>query len=115
VALACASPKPTVTLAVRDFSISATPATRSIKRGFSTTYTATALNAFTGTVSLSVTGLPASTTGTFSPASLPGHGSSTLTVKTTKQTPVGTYTLTIKGTSGSRSHSTTVSLTVTSH
>jgi hypothetical protein len=107
----------TATLAVKDFSISATPSTRSVKRGFSTTYTATvtALNAFTGTVSLSVTGLPASTTGTFSPASLPGHGTSTLTVKTTKQTPVGTYTLTIKGASGTRSHSTTVSLTVTSH
>jgi hypothetical protein len=107
----------TATLAVKDFSISATPSTRSVKRGFSTTYTATvtALNAFTGTVSLSVTGLPASTMGTFSPASLPGHGSSMLTVKTTKQTPVGAFTLTIKGTSGSRSHSTTVSLTVTSH
>jgi hypothetical protein len=38
---------------------------------------------------------------------------STLTVSTAKNTPVGSYTVTIVGTSGSFSHLTTVSLTVT--
>ena len=41
-----------------------------------------------------------------------GSGSSTLTVTTTGSTPVGTSTLTITGTSGALTHSTTVSLVV---
>src|SRR5262249_42258610 len=43
-----------------DFSISATPASQTVTRGSSTTYTVTvgSLNGFTGTVALSATGLP---------------------------------------------------------
>jgi hypothetical protein len=108
----------TVTLVVTpppDFSITAAPSSRSVKRGFSAPYTATvtALNGFNGVVTFSVTGLPANTTGTFSPASVTGHGTTTLLVVTTKKTPLGTYTLNITGTSGSLSHSATVSLKVT--
>lgn len=110
----------TVTLVVAgvaDFSISVSPASLSMKRSSFGTYTAsvTAVNGFNGVVTLSVSGLPANTTGTFNPASVTGHGNSHLNIATTKKTPTGTFTLTIKGTSGSLSHSKTVTLTVTSH
>jgi hypothetical protein len=110
----------TVTLVVAgvaDYSISVSPASLSMKRSSFGVYTAsvTALNGFNGVVTLSVSGLPANTTGTFNPASVTGHGNSHLNIATTKKTPTGTFTLTIKGTSGSLSHSKTVTLTVTSH
>lgn len=97
-----------------DFTISATPSSRSITRGQSTTYTVTigSVNGFSSSVSLSVSGLPSRTSATFSPSSVTGSGNSTLTVKTGNRTTRGTYTLTIKGTSGSTTHSTTVTLTV---
>ncbi len=106
-----------VVTGVADFSISAQPVSLTLKRGSLGTYTAivTAVNGFNGVVALSVSGLPANTTGTFNPASVTGHGNSHLNIATTKKTPTGTFTLTIKGTSGSLSHSKTVSLTVTTH
>jgi len=103
-----------------DFSISASPSSRSVKRGGSTTYTptVTALNGFAGTVNLSVSGCPSLATCTFNPTSVslpPSPTNSTLTVSTAKKTPTGTFTLTITGTSGPLQHSTSVSLTVTAH
>ena len=97
-----------------DFSLSASPASRSVTAGSGTTYTATvgALNGFSGTVALGVSGLPSGATGSFSPGSISASGSSTLSISTAAATPPGTYQLTISGTSGSLSHSTTVSLTV---
>lgn len=96
-----------------NFSISATPASRSVRRRASTTYTVTITpsGGFNGNVSFSVTGLPSGATASFNPTSVNGSGSSTMTV--TAGTTRGTFTLTIKGTSGSLSHTTTVSLTVT--
>jgi hypothetical protein len=107
----------TAILVVSDFSITATPATQTIKKGGSTTYKATvaALNGFAGVVKFTVTGLPAKATGTFSPTSVTGKGASTLTVATTKKTPVGTFTLSITGTSGSVSHIAKVTLVVAHH
>lgn len=106
----------TVTLIVGtpDFTISASPTTRSITRGSSTTYTVTitGTNGFSGAVALSATGVTSPTTATFSPTSVTGSGTSTLTIKTTNRSTRGTFTVTIKGTSGSLSHTTTVSLTV---
>jgi hypothetical protein len=104
----------TVLLVVTDFTLSATPASQTVSAGSSTTYTlsTTAVNGFTDAVSLSVSGLPAGATGTFSPTSIGGAGSSTLTVSTSASTPAGTYTLTITGTDGCRSHSVTVTLVV---
>ena len=107
----------TVTLVVNgpvDFSITATPSSRSVQRNTSTTYTVavTPLSGFSGTVNLSVTGLPASTSASFNPISVTGGGNSTLTVRPNKKAPTGTYTLTIRGTSGSVTRTATVSLTV---
>ena len=89
-----------------DFTIGATPASRTVKRGASTTYavTITRLNGFSGSVSLSVTGLPSKSTASFSPN--PATSTSTLTVST-KQGQRGTFTLTIRGTSGSLTHTKT--------
>src|SRR5262252_994169 len=99
-----------------DFTISATPSSQTVTAGSGTSYTTTvsAVNGFTGTVNLSVSGLPSGATSSFNPASVAGSGNSTLSVSTSSTTPAGTYTLTITGTSGSLTHSTTVALVVNS-
>ena len=110
----------TVTLVVNpapqppDFTISASPASLTIRRGASGSYTVTigALNGFTGTVSLSVTGVPNRVTATFNPASITGSGTSTLTITAANNAPKNPVTLTIRGTSGATTHSTTVSLNI---
>lgn len=107
----------TATLVVNaapDFSIVTTPSSQSVNPGANTSYTATitALNGFAGTVNFSVSGLPSGATGSFSPGSVNGSGSSTLTVSTTTGTAPGTYTLTVTGTSGSLAHSNAVTLVV---
>jgi hypothetical protein len=61
-------------------------------------------------VTLSVTGLPAGATGSFSQN--PTSSTSTLTIQTQGTIKVGTYTLTIAGTSGSLTHTTSVTLQV---
>ncbi len=98
-----------------NFTLSGTPASQSVSAGHSTTYTATIapLNGFTGTVTLSASGLPSNATASFNPASVTTSGSSTLTVTTASNTPVGTSTLIIKGTSGALTQSASVSLVVT--
>jgi hypothetical protein len=98
-----------------DFTIAATPSSRTVTQGNSASYTVTvgAVNGFASTVSLAVSGLPANATASFTPASVTGSGSATLNVMTAASTPTGSPTLTITGTSGSMTHSTTVSLIVT--
>jgi hypothetical protein len=107
----------TVTLVVTSFTIYPSPATQTVKKGSSTTYTAVVkpVNAFNGVVTFSVSGLPANATGTFTPPTITGSGNSTLTVATGKKTPVGTYTLTITGASGALMRSTTVTLKVSNN
>ena len=99
---------------VSDFSISA-PSPETVHRGSSVSFlvTITPLSGFSGSVSLSVTGLPSRSSASFSPASASGPSwTSSLKITTSSKTPTGTKTLTIKGTSGSLSHTTTVQLTV---
>jgi hypothetical protein len=100
---------------VPDFSLSASPGSQTVTAGGSTTYTATigAINGFSGTVTLSASGLPSGASASFNPATVTGSGTSTMTVTTASNTPAATSTLTITGTSGSLTHSATVSLTVT--
>ncbi|MBZ5522515.1 MAG: hypothetical protein LAP21_09775, partial [Acidobacteriia bacterium] len=97
----------TVTLIVNapanpDFTITATPASQTITRNTSGNYTVTitAQNGFTGTVSLSVTGLPSRVTATFTPTSVTGSGTSTMRITVNRRATVGTSTLTIHGVSG---------------
>jgi hypothetical protein len=97
------------------FTFSASPDSRTITQGISTTYTATvtAQNGFNAAVSLSVSGLPTGATASFSPTSITGGGSSTLTVSTTTSTPAGNYNVTINAVSGSITRSDTVALSIT--
>jgi Domain of unknown function (DUF1929)/PKD domain len=97
-----------------DFTISATPATQSVNAGIGTTYTVTVapLNGFTGTVTLTASGLPAGATATFSLPSLGGSGTSTLTVSTTADSSASSSTISMTGTSGSLVHSATSTLNV---
>ena len=103
----------TASVTVTDFSLSASPTTRSIKHGQDTTYVVTITRLFSSnsSVAFTVTGLPGSATASFSPASTTGT-SSTLTVSTSGRSSRGTYSLTIAGTSGGLTDTTTVSLTL---
>ena len=107
----------TRTITVADFAISATPSSNSVAQGGSAGYTATITGGpgFTGTVGLTVTGLPTGATFTLNPTStVTGSGSTGLTVNTSSTTLPGSYTLTIRGTtSGPVTHTTTVTLVVT--
>ena len=98
-----------------DFSLAVTPSTRSAPQGGSATYavsTAT-IAGFTGSIGLSVTGLPAGATAGFSATPVsPGSGSA-LTVSVGSNTPAGSYQLAVIGASGSVSHGQVVTLTVT--
>jgi hypothetical protein len=99
------------------FTLSASPSTQTVTAGSNTSYTISVapVNGFTGTVSLTTSGLPTGASGTFNPSSIGGgSGSSTLTISTTSSTAAGTYTLTVAGTSGSLKEKTTTTLTVTS-
>jgi hypothetical protein len=97
-----------------DFSVSASPSSRSIPVGSGTTYTVSvgAVNSFAGTVTLSAGGLPSGATASFSPSTITSSGTSTMTVTTSGSTTANTSTLTVNGTSGSLSHSTTVTLSM---
>jgi kumamolisin len=101
------------------FQVTTTTSSFSVTRGGSAstiTVTVTPSGGFTGDVTLSVTGLPNSVSGSFSTNPVPISGTtaetSTLTVTAGSHGPAKTYTLTITGTSGSLSNSTTVTLTV---
>ena len=99
-----------------DFSLGATPSTRSVVAGNGTTYTVTvgALNGFTGTVTLSLAGLPGAVgTASYAPATVTTAGSSQLTINTSATAPAGSHSLTITGTSGAVTHTVTVTLVVT--
>jgi uncharacterized membrane protein len=97
-----------------DFTIADSPASITVRRGTTGTSTVTigALNGFTGTVSLSVSGQPSRVTPTLSPTSVSGSGSSTLSVRVGSRATTGTRTLTITGTSGSLTHTVNLSLTI---
>jgi hypothetical protein len=100
------------TTATPDFTLAATPASATVTAGNPASYTVTVtpVNGYTGSVTLSATGLPTGASASFSPN--PTTGTSTMTVTTGGTTPAGASTITITGVDGSLAHSTTVQLTV---
>jgi hypothetical protein len=104
-----------VTLIVNgDFTISATPTSRTITRESSTTYTVTITpnQGFSGTVALTVSGLPSKTTASFNPASIANSGTTVMTVDAARNAQKGSRTLTITGSGGGRTHSVNVTLAI---
>lgn len=98
--------------ATPDFSLSASPSSLTVTQGSSgsSTITVTPSGGFTGSVTLSASGLPSGVTASFGTNPTTSSSSVTFTASSTATT--GTSTVTITGTSGSLTHTTTISLTV---
>ena len=103
-----------VTFAVTNFSISGVPSSQTTSPGASAAYSVatSAVNGFNGSVALSLSGLPAGMSGSFSSNSITGSGSTTLTITTLSSTPLGSYTFTITGSNGGVTHTGQVTLVV---
>jgi subtilisin family serine protease len=100
-----------------DFTLSATPSSRSTGPGATVSYSVSAgrVGGFTGDIALSLSGLTTSqATWSFAPATITGgFGTSKLTVTTLSSLAPGSYSLTITGTSGAITHTANVTLVVT--
>jgi hypothetical protein len=113
---ATATPTPSGT---PNFTISVTPPSNTVGRPGSVQYSITlaSLNGFGGNVSLSVSGLPPRTGGSFNTpvVTLPpgGTGSSILTITTNQAGLWGTFPLTVTGTADAFSRSQVVTLVIT--
>jgi hypothetical protein len=97
-----------------NFSLSASPASLSVVQGNSgsSTITVSPINGFTGSVTLSASGLPAGVTASF--GTNPTATTSVVTFTASATATTGTATVTITGTSGTLTHTTAISLTVNS-
>ncbi|HET7505587.1 MAG TPA: proprotein convertase P-domain-containing protein, partial [Kofleriaceae bacterium] len=102
------------TTPTNNFSISVSPASQTVNAGSSVTYSVTtAVTAGSAqTVNLSVSGLPAGVTGTFSSMSVTAGGSSTLTLTAISGAASATATFTVTGTGTSATHSASAQVTV---
>jgi hypothetical protein len=100
--------------ATPNFSLSASPASLTVTQGTSgnSTITETPSGGFTGSVSLSASGLPSGVTATF--GTNPTTSTSVVTFTASASATTGTATVTITGTSGTLTHTTTISLTINS-
>ena len=99
---------------VSDFSMATSVDSQEITAGDTAVFSTstTAINGFSGSITLSVNGLPWGATASFWPSIITGSGSSTLYISTSTQTMPGSYVITITGQSGSLTRSTSVVLTV---
>jgi kumamolisin len=97
------------------FGLTASPASLTLVQGGSgtSTITSTVTNGFSSGISLSAVGQPTGVTVTFSPTSITGAGTSTMTITVGSSAVVGTYKIKVTGTSGSITEIVTISLTVT--
>jgi len=97
-----------------DFSLSASPASRTVNQGQSTSWpvTVSGINGFTSSVSLSVSGVPSGASASFSANPVSPGGSATLTVSTTSTASTGSFTLTVTGTGGGLTRSASVALVI---
>ena len=107
-----------VTLNIFKFSLTASPASRTViaSAGDHFTITATGTPGMTNPVALTLGGLPAGASGNFSTKPMPvtnTPGTATLNVTTAANTPAGNYVLTNTGIFGTFTNSTTCTLKVT--
>jgi hypothetical protein len=101
-------------VATPNFSLSASPTSVSVTQGGtgSSTVTVTPSGGFTGSVTLSASGLPSGVTASF--GTNPTTSTSVITFTASTTATLGTATVTVTGTSGTLTHTTTISLTVNS-
>lgn len=103
---------------VSDFTVAVSPASLTVARSTSGTYTLTVtpVGEFSGSVSLSCGGAPGGTTCAISPTQVTLSGSAsaqaTVTITAAQNASKGTHTLTFTGTSGGLNHKITASLTI---
>ena len=97
------------------FSLSPSPAAVSVPQGGSatSTITVTSVGGFSGTVSLTTSGLPAGVNPSINPGTISGTQILTLTASTSAQVTSSPVTVTITGTSDTLTATTTISLSVT--
>jgi uncharacterized membrane protein len=104
-----------------DFSVAPSPSSQTVTQGQATIYTITVTrsNGFADPVTLSVSGLPSSATGSWKLSNgtssniVPSNqNSATLTVQTASSTPTGTTNPVVTATSGKLSHTATLTLVV---
>jgi hypothetical protein len=99
-----------------EFSLSANPTSQIITAGASASYTisVSAVNGFTGTVSLNASSSNSNIVASFDNATITGgSGSAVLTVATTSATPVGSVSVTVTASDPSNNVSQTVAVTAT--
>jgi hypothetical protein len=97
------------------FGLTASPTMVSVAPGSSGTSTisSTVTNGFDSGISLSAEGQPTGVTVTFSPPSITGAGTSTMSIIVGSSTVIGTYSIRVTGTSGGITEVVTVTLAVT--
>jgi hypothetical protein len=108
VALTIAPPPP-------DFTLTVSPATLTLMAGAAgspVSVTATALNSFTGTVAIAISGLPAGVTANPATLNLTPGAAQNMTLTAALTAAAATSTVTFTGTSGSLSHSSQLALTI---
>jgi len=103
------------TIAAPGFGLTASATSVSVMQGNSGTsvITSTVINGFNSVISLSASGQPSGVTVGFSPTSITGAGTSTMTIAVGSSTVAGKYTIKVEGISGSINEIVTVILTVT--
>jgi len=98
-----------------DFSVSISPTTLALSgggAGGSVSVTASAINSFTGTVTVAISGLPAGVTANPTMLSLTPGTPGKVTLTAGAAAAAGTSTVTFTGTSGTLSHTATVALSI---
>ena len=106
-------PAPSCGTSTPDFSISASAASVQAGSSGSSTVSTTASGG-SGTVSLSLSGVPSGVTATLGTTSVTAGSGTTISISVGSSVAAGTYSFTVNGSEGTKSHSATVSLSVTS-
>ena len=96
------------------FAISVSPTSGFLEQGQSgfAVVSTSVTGGFDSAIALTATGIPTGVTGSFSPTSITGAGSSDFTLTVARNAPTGTFPITITGTSGGVTHSTVLTFEV---
>lgn len=107
---ASATPSPAAGFSI---AVVPTPVSASPNGSANVTVNVTGANGFNGQVALSALNLPSGVSASFTPLTITGTGSSTLTLSVASTVPAGSYPLTVRGVSGNIRTSAPLTLTVT--